>query len=245
MNNFWKLFVAGLCCIFSFVIQADSEFEKTFGVRAEGSSKAACLFLARTDENGSQHRTHYLARPMGQTLSFAVINGLTDNAASIDATLTTASQALQQDNTDADEGCCVEIRRTGAVNNFAQPAGMVGGVIQDEDDLDAVEDIAGDVKIVAAINFCGQNGSYAGCQTGNSLILTTGFGASTIAHELGHMQGLCHVGTNCTPTCGQAGNCSGCSDPSSNNVMYFSVCAGNQDVISASECSTFRKGASQ
>lgn len=225
-------------------VSAQSISGKFFGARENGSSQAACYFLAKDDTNSSQNRKFFLSRPEGQVLSFTVISGLAVSAATIDATLEAASAALQQDNSVADVGCCVEIRRQGGVGTFTQPSGMVGGVIQDSSDLSAVNSISGNVKIVAAINFCGQNGTYAGCRVGNSLVVTSGFAAATIAHEFGHMQGLCHVGTNCNPTCGQAGNCVGCGDPSASSIMYFSICAAaTQNVITNAQCTSFRSGA--
>lgn len=232
-----------LCISISVNVEAQSVTEKIFAVRETGDSVASCNFLARDNLNSQQVRKFFLARPGGQTLSFSVMNALTVTAATIDATMDTASTALQQDNGGTDVGCCMELRRQGAVANFAQPASMTGGVIQTAADLSAVNGINADVKIVSAINWCGQAGTYAGCRNGNSLIVTVGFAAATIAHEFGHMQGLCHLGTSCTPTCGQAGTCTGCVDASSNNIMYFSVCAVAQNVISSSECTSYRSGA--
>ena len=214
-----------------------------FTARSAGGNEIDCFFRARDNLNSQLTGRNFLSRPQRQTLSFSVMNGLTVTAQTIDNQLETASQLLQQDNGGSDVNCCVETTRAGAVDNFAQPAGMTGGVIANAVDLARVNAVGADVKIVSAINFCGQTGSYVGCRSGNSLVVTVGFAAATIAHEFGHMQGLCHVGTNCAPTCGQAGGCAGCGDPSASNIMWFSLCTIAQDRITGGQCSSYRQGA--
>lgn len=216
-----------------------------FTARSTGGNQIECFFQARDNLTSQLTRRNFLSRPPGQGLTVAVMTGLVMTAQAIDNQMETASQFLQQDNGGTDVNCCVEIRRTGAVGNFAQPTGMIGGVVANATDLANVNAVGANVKIVSAINWCGQAGTYAGCRSGNSLVVTTGFAAATIAHEFGHMQGLCHVqGANgCVPTCGQAGACAGCTDASASNIMWFSLCAIAQDRITSGQCTSYRQGA--
>jgi hypothetical protein len=121
---------------------------------------------------------------------------------------------------------------------------MVGGVVSTQAEQNFVLNINADLKYVSAIAFCGlPNGPYAGCAGNGTLMVVSGTGAATYAHEIGHREGLCHVGTNCAPTCGQAGNCAGCGDPSANDIMYFRLCGGNQNILRSGECTTMRQAA--
>lgn len=223
-------------------LAAQSIGRRSFTVGDFNGVTARCA-LTVFDRSGNRNENWIVARPMSHELSVTVLNGLADTAASVDATFNAASTLMQQDSGASDSNCCVEIRRDGGVTFVATP--VTGGVINNNSDLQAVRGLAGDLKVVAAINFCGQGGTFAGCRSGNDLVVTTGFGAATIAHELGHREGLCHVATSCNPTCGQAGTCSGCGDASSNNIMYFRVCnASPQDRFTSSQCSSFQGGAS-
>lgn len=214
-------------------------------VENRNSTRADCNFTVDDALIGSTRREGFLTlRPRRHLRSVTAINGLGVTAAALDASFDAASTLIQQDSGAGDANCCTAILRQGNVNFVNAPSGVTGGVINSSSDLDAVFDLPGDIKIVASIGFCGQSGSYNGCARGNELILFAGFAAATLAHEIGHNTGLCHVAQNCTPTCGQAGTCGDCNDPMSNNIMYPRGCAG-RDRLTAAQCSTFQGGTSR
>ncbi len=211
------------------------------GVRAD------CNFTVDNALIGSTRREQSLiVRPRRHFRSITAINGLGVTTAQVDATFNAASDLLQQDSGAGDSNCCTAILRSGPINFVNAPTSVPGGVINNASDLDDIFDLPNDVKIVASIGFCGQSGSYVGCARGNELILTANFAASTLAHEIGHNAGLCHVGSTCSPTCGQAGDCSGCGDASANNIMYYRICNSPvQDRFTGGQCSTFLGDASR
>lgn len=210
-------------------------------------SRADCGFTVSSAFFPSVRRERTLTvRPRRHFRTITAITGLGVTTAQVDATFNAASDLLQQDSGAGDANCCTAILRSGAINFVNAPASTPGGVISSSGDLDDIFDLPNDIKIVASIGFCGQSGTYAGCARGNELVLTANFAASTLAHEIGHNTGLCHVGTSCAPTCGQAGNCSGCGDGSANNIMYFRVCnTPVQDRFTANQCTTFQGPASR
>lgn len=224
---------------------AQSTTDESMSVRSGSGLHADCNLLVG-DYSGSRQLRDLVARPRRHFLEVTVLTGLPDTAASVDATFDAASTLVQQDTGANDATCCATILRDGAVNVVAPPAGMADGVIDTATDRNNVRALPGDVKVVAAINFCSMSGSFAGCQTGGSLILTTGFAASTLAHEIGHREGLGHVGSNCTPSFGGQGNCpTGCpaSDASVNNIMWWQACGGPD--FTSGQCSGFQGGASR
>ena len=210
-------------------------------------SRADCGFTVSSVILPSVRRERALTvRPRRHFRTITAINGLGVTAAQVDTTFNAASDLLQQDSGSGDSSCCTAILRSGAINFVNAPASTPGGVIASSGDLDDIFDLPNDIKIVASIGFCGQSGTYAGCARGNELILTANFAATTVAHEIGHNTGLCHVGTSCNPTCGQAGTCSGCGDGSANNIMYYRICTTPvQDRFTSNQCTTFQGPASR
>ena len=89
----------------------------------------------------------------------------------------------------------VELRRNGNVSTFGttgSPPGTPPSIIVTQADQNAVFAVSGNIKVVAAINFCGSALAANGCTlTGTrNEIVRSGVGGSTWAHEFGHAQGL-------------------------------------------------------
>jgi len=216
-------------------------------VEDRNGSRADCGFTVSDVFLPSVRRERSITvRPRRHFRTITAINGLGVTTAQVDATFNAASDLVQQDSGSGDANCCTSILRSGAINFVNAPSSTPGGVIASSGDLDDIFDLPNDIKIVASIGFCGQSGTYAGCARGNELILTANFAATTLAHEIGHNTGLCHVGSSCNPTCGQAGNCSGCGDGSASNIMYYRICTTPvQDRFTSNQCTTFQGPASR
>lgn len=239
---------AALACAMLVAAQAGAQTttNRSMIVEDRNGFRADCGFAVAGNFSGTRRERQLILRPRRHFRTVTAINGLGVTTAQVDTTFNAASDLLQQDSGANDSSCCTAILRSGAINFVNAPASVPGGVIASSGDTDDVFDLPGDIKIVASIGFCGQSGTYAGCARGNELILTANFLASTLAHEIGHNTGLCHVATSCTPTCGQAGNCSGCGDASANNIMYYRVCSSPvQDRFTANQCTTFQGDASR
>lgn len=210
-----------------------------FRARPAEGGEVGCIFASRAELGSVMDRSTFVV-PQCYGFTFTVIAGESMSAAAIDSRVEDAAEILRVDDQPGDSACLVGMWRVGPVGSFAEPPSMSGGVIETETDMDAVVAIEADVKIVASIQWCGQAGSYSGCRWNGSIILTPGFRAKTLAHERGHASGLCHVGTDCVPDCGQAGACSGCGDPSSTNVMWYRTCSDlDQNVLTAAQCTNF------
>lgn len=239
--------VVVLIALLSALLPATAEAQTTSrrSFRSQNSSaglQANCWLRARSDTNSNENRRYFAARPSHFDLTVSAVQGLVVTNAGVDTTLDAASTMLQgAQQPPADVACCLALLRSGNVGSFPPSNTMVGGVVSTQAEQNYVLNINADLKFVSAISFCGQAGSYAGCAGSGTLMVSNGTGGATYAHEVGHREGLCHTGTNCNPTCGQAGTCSGCGDPSSNDIMYYRTCGANQNILSAAECVTYRQ----
>ena len=221
--------------------RAQSDFERNFLVDSQDpDTQLTCGLIVQSNLVSTATARGFSLQPGGRhLLTVSAVQGLPVTPEQFDAALDNASVLLQAiQNPPADVFCCIALRRTGAIGVFQPPASMVGGVVTTQAEQSAVFSVDADVKLVAGIQFCGQMGNYAGCAIGGTIMAEQGTPGATYAHEIGHREGLCHRATNCVPTCGQAGGCTGCEDPGSRNIMYFAICSSN-DTISADECSAF------
>lgn len=243
----WAILAATSVLLWNASAGAQVTNNEEMRVEDRSGSRADCGFTVSDAFFPSVRRERTLTvRPRRHFRTITAINGLGVTTAQVDTTFDAASTLLQQDSGSGDSNCCTAILRSGAINFVNAPASTPGGVIASSGDLDDIFDLPNDIKIVASIGFCGQSGSYVGCARGNELILTANFAATTLAHEVGHNTGLCHVGTSCNPTCGQAGDCSGCGDGSANNIMYYRICTSPvQDRFTSNQCTTFQGPASR
>ncbi len=234
--------------------EAQSTSRRTFTSSASSNSTSAnCSLRVRSNTDSTLSRRSFVARPRNHALSVSAVNGVNPalNNANVDTTFAAASTLLQAaQNPPADVSCCVSITRTGNLGNFAQPAGMVGGVISNQAELNGVNAVGANLMIVNGITFCGQVGTYVGCRPGggNLIVIRAQMNAAnsaTVAHELGHREGLCHTGS-CP--CGQCGSSTACTcaggGGNSRDVMFCRTCP-NQDTISAAECSSYQANATQ
>lgn len=213
------------------------------GFRATRTSTGVlteCVLRVRRDSLTTKTRRMFRARPYADGLTVSRVNGMATTAATVDTLFAGASALIQGDQGGGgDVSCCVSFLRTGAVGTFQPPASMTGGTITTQSELDAVFDVNADVKLVQGFTGTAFPPGTAGAERNGTIVLAA-LNAATLAHELGHRAGPCHVGSLCTPTCGGRGNCSGCGDPFSRRIMYFQFCAGAGN-ITASECSDFRQ----
>lgn len=226
------------------LVLAQTTAETSFRVRDDQSdSLIDCAFVVRDGLSSDESSMQLLARPPRRPMTVSRLSTITYTNAQADGIFNAASSLIEASQSNADASCCYELRRSGAVGTFTAPSGMVGGVITNSSESSAVFAVNAAVKIVSGISFCGQSGSYVGCADGSTLIFTASTGGATLAHEVGHLQGLCHTSTSCNPTCGQCGTCT-CSDASAFDVMFCAICNGaSQGIISSSECSSYRDGA--
>ena len=248
-------------------LQAQSSSRKSFRAQSdETGSLADCSLRVADDLISVAERKSFRVRPRSQDMSVFQLTGVGLTAAQADTTLDGVSSLLQIDNTDAvvnDVGCCVELRRSGAVTTIGAAGvnGIVvicggstvtipGGVITTGAQLNTVEcasgDQAGDAIVVNGLSFCGGvTGNFGGCAASNqAMVMVIGGANSNWAHEFGHVQGLDHV-----PPCG-GGNCNSTAacrcataGASARNIMFCVRCGG-KDTIIAAECSAYRSGAS-
>jgi hypothetical protein len=236
---------------------AQSVDERFFSVLSnQASVEQSCAFRARSSEVGSMSRRGFVLALPDWTLSVSQVTGMpvTVTNAAADTTLDQAVDLLKVDQGAGDVNCCVDFQRTGSVGTFALPIPLVNGTITSQAEQNAVFSVAADIKIVSGIQFCGQAGSYAGCADGSSIITVNNFNPpttnvftdpATVAHEVGHWSGLGHVGLTCTPTSGECGNCTGCTDGFSNRVMFCAICAGSptQGLITSGQCTSYQASA--
>lgn len=144
-----------------------------------------------------------------------------DNATA-DAILDKATQTLQTDNGSGDVPCDVVLARNGGVTSFSTGDGS----IDSQAEFNTVIGLAGDVKIVNQITWCGGFGAgILGCapQPGASFVAVRW---STLhqegiiwAHEYGHNQGLPHR---------------------SGDVVMKSSVAGRNTRVNSTECDAYR-----
>ena len=159
--------------------------------------------------------THQLAIRRHSTA--ALTNGDADRI------LADATAILQTNDGEGDVACLVRLARNGDVGEFIDGDGS----IDTSEEMGAVFDLPGNVKIVDELNFCGNfNTSYIGCGQipGNSFITeryTANQEGILWAHEFGHNQGLPHRNT------------------STNNLMYGAL-GINGRRINQTECNAFR-----
>lgn len=246
-------FVFILLLVFTMLSTANAQSTNDRRFRADSDasdSVSDCAFRVRSNESATMERSAFRVRPRNHNLTVSAINSVTLTNADVDTAFEAASTLLQAaQNPPDDQNCCVSITRDGNVGNFAQQAGMVGGVITNNTELQAVGAIGDDVMVVNDINFCGGTGNFNGCEISGSIIFDNGvFTAgreATIAHELGHREGLCHTG-GCP--CGRCGTCTcaGSSAADTRTIMFCSSCTGvARDTISAAECSTYQSNAAK
>jgi len=168
----------------------------------------------------------------------------------VDWALAEASCLLEgAQNPPADATCCVALRRSGPIKFFTS-CGLVGAAVVGDSQLSCVQDnVPGDVKIVASIKK--SNGGTPGGSTdsnGDIVLDVTkvGCGYSSWAHELGHREGLSHVGScDCSGTCCNTPQCQ-CSPPNANQrrIMFCQRCSGvTLDTFTAGECTEFSENA--
>jgi hypothetical protein len=245
------------CLLLAAPAAAQSVDERFFSVLSnQASVEQSCAFRARSSEVGSMSRRGFVLALPDWTLSVSQVTGMpvTVTNAAADTTLDQAVDLLKVDQGAGDVNCCVDFQRTGSVGTFALPIPLVNGTITSQAEQNAVFSVAADIKIVSGIQFCGQAGSYAGCADGSSIITVNNFNPpttnvftdpATVAHEVGHWSGLGHVGLTCTPTSGQCGNCTGCTDGFSNRVMFCAICAGapTQGLITSGQCTSYQASA--
>jgi hypothetical protein len=237
--------VGALCLLGVKRTDAQSIVSEQFRVNSSANAfTVECGFNARGNVISVGAQRGFIARPPRHELSVVRVGNATGTTAAIDQIIDTASSLLQErQNPPGDVNCCVEMRRDGAVANANAPSGMVGGVVTTQAEQNAVLALNGNVKVVNGISWCGQAGSYAGCASGGTFMVTVGTPAATWAHELGHNQGLCHTAASCNQTCGQCGDCT-CSDGRARDVMFCSICGGGaNDTIRSNECTTYQGGA--
>jgi hypothetical protein len=115
--------------------------------------------------------------------------------ADADRILGDASTALQTNDGPGDVACPVQLVRNGAVNTFATGDGSIDSAAE----LNAVNGLPGQVKVVNTINWCGYlNAHIQGCAPGNKSFVAVRTGARLEgplwAHEFGHNKGLGHRG---------------------------------------------------
>ena len=199
------------------------------------------IFYCDSDGNGQFDNPLFgSAEPNVQTDSFEVqdivVQSLTVvrhvdvpfTNADVDALFAAANLSLRRRDRLDDVRCAVELRRTGNVGTFGQtgsPAGTPPSMIVIEADQNAVFAVAGNIKIVASINFCGKSVPANGCTIPGqrNSIMVPGATSSAWAHEFGHAEGI-------------AGDY---MDPSlSHRIMFFQDLGGN--TVDTSESDSFR-----
>ncbi len=113
--------------------------------------------------------------------------------------LRTASRVAAWAEFDADVACCTRLVRSGSARTFGSAS---DGLVEIDDDADlttVLDDPAGRVKVVRAINWCGSPGmNIIGCAylggRGMAVVRYTYEEATLWLHEYGHNLGLPHVG---------------------------------------------------
>lgn len=230
---------------------------KRFRARTDRTSvEGRCRFAARSDISTNLDRRSFQARSMTQNVSVGVLGGVVTQA-QVDAALGAATTLLQADQGGgADVPCCIAIRRTGNVGVVAA-IGDGDANVETAAEVQAAVGAGFSIVVVNTITFCSNAGTFNGCQSGGSLILaqarvTNLANTDTIAHEIGHRQGLphtapCPAGTccpssgPCNPAC--IATCDGSADERTIMHCQSNNCFPTRDTINAAECRAFQTGA--
>lgn len=254
----------------SSVAGAQSTTERSFRAQSDESGAVADCSLRAIDSASSvSDQRSFLVRPQRQDVVVSQLVGGGLTGAQADTQLDGTSSLLQVDDTDAvatDVGCCVELRRTGAVANIGTTTAagvtvtcggttvtVAGGVVTTNAQLNTIEcasgDQAGDIIVVNGLQACGTaTGNFNGCaQNGQAMVVAAGVAFATWAHEFGHVQGLGHnpacVDNAGNSTCGTAPcTCGSATAANQRNIMFCQGCAG-RNTINANECSSYRTNA--
>jgi hypothetical protein len=122
----------------------------------------------------------------------SVRKGMTD--ADADTRLSGATALLQRDDRECanEVGCAVTLARSAPVDRFGNDTDGLE-VIDDNEDLEAVLAVRGDIKVVKSIKRCGgADGRYVGCSRmgQQNMIVIAGASEDTFAHEFGHTKGI-------------------------------------------------------
>jgi hypothetical protein len=230
---------------------------RRFRVRTDQAGvEGGCRFAARSDIVTNLDRRSFQARSMTQNVTIGVLGGVVTQA-QVDAALGAATTLLQADQGGgADVPCCIAIRRTGNVGVVAA-IGDGDANVETSAEVQAAVGAGFSIVVVNTITFCSIAGTFNGCQSGGSLILaqarvTNLANTDTIAHEIGHRQGLPHTAPcpsgTCCPTSGPCNAaCTGACDSSADErtIMHCrsNNCFPTRDTINAAECSAFQTGA--
>lgn len=157
-------------------------------------------------------------------LTVARHTNATGNNAAADTIFAAASSVLQTDDGAGDVACPAAFARRGNMSVFTN----TDGTLNSAGELATVFNLAPDVKIVPAVNFCENrfNTSFIGCgQFGTFNLIVERFPASQEgilwAHEIGHNVGLPHRVN------------------STNNLMFDSI-GNNRRRVNAAECIAFQ-----
>ena len=185
-----------------------------------GPDRIDCF--ARGTDRAMYHRWYNSI--VSRSLTISRHNTATLSNANADTILGAASSLLQSNDGAGDIACGAGLSRSGTVGVFND----TDGSLDTANELSTIFGLAGNVKVVQDVNFCGGvfKTSFIGCgQTPGSSFITERFTASQEdslwAHEYGHNQGLPHRNT------------------SSDNLMNQFV-GGRR--VNQSECTTFRGG---
>ena len=230
---------------------------RRFSARTDQAGvEGSCRFAARSDIVTNLDRRSFQARSMTQNVTVGVLGGGVTQA-QVDAALGAATTLLQADQGGgADVPCCVAIRRTGNVGAVAA-IGDGDTNIETSAEVQAAVSAGFGVVVVGTITFCSNAGTFNGCQSGGSLVLaqarvTNLANTDTIAHEIGHRQGLPHTAPcpsgACCPASGPCNvACTGACDSSADErtIMHCrsNNCFPTRDTINGAECSAFQTGA--
>lgn len=131
------------------------------------------------------------------------------------------TSVLQTSDGSSDVACSVTFSRVGGVTSFGQGDGSIDSAAE----FNVVDGLAGNVKVVEEINFCGTfDPNFSGCSKAGVSLTVERAGPALEgilwAHELGHTRGLQHRNSETA-------------------IMNPSV-GSNRRQVNTSECSAFR-----